>query len=355
MRPTVKDVATRAGVSPKTVSNVIHGRVYVRPETRERVERALADLDYVPNLVARGLRSGRYGLIALALPDLSTAYSAELAHHFVEEGHARGWGVQVEETAAEPHREVELLSRARSQLVDGLVLNPVSLEDSVVADHVGEGRAPLPPTVLIGEVVQDRTDQVGVDSVAAARDMTAHLVATGRRRIAVVGAPGLMETAAARQRTEGYRRALADAGLPHDPALEVPAAAWTTEAAVAAVADFLAREPLPDAFFCFTDSMALAVLGLLWQRGVRVPQDVAVAGFDDVAPSRYAVPPLTTVAFDLRRFAATTLDLLAARIEDRERAPRRVLVPHRVVVRESTAGASVPSLPVAPAATAAEA
>ncbi|MFC8192646.1 LacI family DNA-binding transcriptional regulator [Cellulomonas sp. NPDC057328] len=338
MRPTVKDVATRAGVSPKTVSNVIHGRVFVRPETRERVERALAELDYVPNLVARGLRSGRYGLIALALPDLSTAYSAELAHHFVEEGHARGWGVQVEETAAEPRRERELLSRARSQLVDGLVLNPVSIEDSVLADHVGLGRAPLPPTVLIGEVEQDRTDQVGVDSVAAARDMTAHLLAAGRRRIAVVGAPAPDETAAARQRTEGFRQALAAAGVPHDPALEVAVPAWTTEAAVAAVAAFLDRAPLPDAFFCFTDSMALGVLGLLWQRGVRVPEDVAVAGFDDVAPGRYAVPPLTTVSFDLRGFVATTLDLLGERIEDRDRAPRRVVVPHHVVVRASTGG-----------------
>ena len=106
--------------------------MFVRPETRERVERALAELDYVPNLGARGLRNGRYGLIALALPDLSTAYSAELAHHFVEEAHARGWSLQIEETAAEPAPRARLLSRARSHLVDGLVLNPVSLADSAV-------------------------------------------------------------------------------------------------------------------------------------------------------------------------------------------------------------------------------
>src|SRR6478736_4384155 len=146
VRATVKDVAARAGVSPKTVSNVINGVVFVRPETRERVERALAELDYVPNLGARGLRNGRYGLIALALPDLSTAYSAELAHHFVEEGHARGWSVQIEETAAEPTRERDLLWRARSHLVDGLVLNPVSLEVSVLADEGVVSRGPLPPT-----------------------------------------------------------------------------------------------------------------------------------------------------------------------------------------------------------------
>lgn len=335
MRSTVKDVATRAGVSPKTVSNVINGTAFVRPDTRARVEQALADLDYVPNLGARGLRNGRYGLIALALPDLSTAYSAELAHHFVEEGHARGWSVQIEETAAEPQRERALLSRARSHLVDGLVLNPVSLADSVVDEHVARG--PLPPTVLIGEVEQDRTDQVGVDSVAGARDMTAHLLATGRRRIAVVGSSGVPETAAARQRTEGYRRALADAGVPHDPALELPTARWTADEARDAVRAFLDREPAPEAFFCFTDSMALAVVHVLWERGLRVPDDVAVAGFDDVEPGRYAVPPLTTVSFDLRAFAATALDLLQHRIDDPARPPRRVTAPHHVVPRASTA------------------
>jgi DNA-binding LacI/PurR family transcriptional regulator len=332
VRATVKDVAARAGVSPKTVSNVINGIVFVRPETRERVERALAELDYVPNLGARGLRNGRYGLIALALPDLSTAYSAELAHLFVEEAHARGWSLQIEETAAEPRRELDLLSRARSHLVDGLVLNPVSLEDSVVPAATG----PLPPTVLIGEVVQDRVDHVGVDSVQAARDMTAHLIATGRRRIAVVGAPGPVETAAARQRTEGYRLALADAGIAHDPGLELPVARWTTERAVEATDAFLAQFPLPDAFFCFTDSMALGVLSELWERGLRVPRDVAVAGFDNVVGARFAVPPLSTVAFDLRELTTAALDLLAERIANPTRPRQRVVVPHHLVVRAST-------------------
>lgn len=341
MRSTVKDVATLAGVSPKTVSNVINGKVFVRPETRERVERALLELDYVPNLGARGLRNGRYDLIALALPDLSTAYSAELAHHFVEEGHRRGWSVQIEETAAEPTRERDLMWRARSHLVDGLVLNPVALEVSVVADDDGFARGTLPPTVLIGEVEQQRTDHVGVDSVVAAREMTEHLLAIGRRRIAVVGSPGLLDTAASRQRTEGYRQALAAAGVPHDPALEVHVRHWTTRSAVEHVSAFLdaraaAAAPPPDALFCFTDSMALGVLNVLWARGLRVPDDVAVAGFDDVAGSRFAVPPLTTVRFDLPDFVRRTLDLLAERIDDPDREPRKVVVPHEVVVREST-------------------
>ena len=213
------------------------------------------------------------------------------------------------------------------------MLNPVSLEDSAVPVVAG----PLPPTVLIGEVVQDRADHVGVDSVRAAQDMTEHLLATGRRRIAVVGSPGPIETAAARQRTEGYRLALAEAGIAHDPSLEIPTDTWTTDEAVGRDARFpCGRTTLPDAFFCFTDSMAFGVLSVLWERGLRVPQDVAVAGFDDIVGSRYAVPPLTTVAFDLRAYATTALDLLSDRIDDPGRAARQLVIPHRLVVRAST-------------------
>ena len=158
MRATVKDVAKLAGVSPKTVSNVINGVVFVRPETKARVESALAELDYVPNMSARGLRNGRTGMIALALPDLLRPYSAEVVHLVVELAHERGWGVQIEQTAAEPKREFELLSKARAYLVDGLILNPVNLDDSAVTTA-----GPLPPLVLIGDVDQDLVSQVAID------------------------------------------------------------------------------------------------------------------------------------------------------------------------------------------------
>ncbi|MCU1547417.1 MAG: LacI family transcriptional regulator, partial [Arthrobacter sp.] len=175
MRATVKDVAARAGVSPKTVSNVVNGLIPVSERTRLRVEQALAELDYIPNLSARGLRNGRSGVIALALPDLRTPYSALLAHHVVEVGHARGWSIQIEETGLDPQREVELLSKARANLIDGLILNPVTLTESAVKVGVS-----LPPVVLLGEVNQQLADRVFVDSVAAARDMT-HALARGGR------------------------------------------------------------------------------------------------------------------------------------------------------------------------------
>ncbi|MCW4456767.1 LacI family DNA-binding transcriptional regulator [Microbacterium sp. MPKO10] len=333
MRATMRDVATRAGVSPKTVSNVINGVVFVRPDTRERVEQAMAELDYVPNLSARGLRNGRSGVLALALPNLDTQYSAETIGAFVEAAHGRGWAIQVEETGAEPQRERELLSRARAHLVDGLILNPITLEDSVIAQVQN-----LPPLVLIGEVEQSLVDLVGVDSRESARDMTRHLIAGGNRRIATVGSPiGEFQTATARQRTEGYRDALREAGLAPDAALEIGCDAWTAAGAASAFASFLDETyEVPDAVFSFTDTMALGVLNVLWARGLRVPDDVRVAGFDNTVDSPYAVPPLTTVAFDRRDLASRAIGRLEQRLGNPRLEPERVRVPYDVVVREST-------------------
>ncbi len=329
----MRDVASRAGVSPKTVSNVINGVVFVRPATRERVEQAMAELDYVPNFSARSLRNGRSGVLALALPNLNTQYSAETISAFVEVAHARGWAIQIEETGAEPQREFELLSRARAHLVDGLILNPITLEDSVIAEVRG-----LPPLVLIGEVEQSLVDLVGVDSRDSARDMTRHLIDRGNQRIAVVGSPvGHFQTATARQRAEGYRDALREAGLPTDAALEIGCPDWTSAAAASAFSAYLdGGGEVPDAVFCFTDTMALGVLNELWARGHRVPGDVRVAGFDNTIDSPYMTPPLTTVAFDRRELARFAIERLEQRIADVTLEPARIRVPYEIVTREST-------------------
>ena len=231
---------------------------------------------------ARGLRNGRSGMIALALPDLLRPYSAEIVHLVVELAHERGWGVQIEQTAAEPKREFELLSKARAYLVDGLILNPVNLDDSAVTTA-----GPLPPLVLIGDVDQDLVSQVAIDNVAAARDMTKHLLAQGCRRIAAVGTPEIPRgssgtgvlggsaeapgTAASRLRTAGYRQALEEAGVPIDPALEIGLDRWRPEGAATVVGKYLAEHELPDAFFCFTDSLASGASSALWSAGVAVP------------------------------------------------------------------------------------
>lgn len=331
MRATVKDVAQRAGVSPKTVSNVMNGIIPVSEATRSRVEQAIRDLDYVPNLSARGLRNGRSGVIALALPDLATPYSAEIAHNIVEVAHEQGWLVQIEETGSDPQREHELMVRARANLIDGLILNPVVLDESAVQVGVA-----LPPVVLLGEVSQKLADRVFVDSVGAARDMTLALARPGRRRIAVLGTTEGRGSAAAVQRTQGYEEALRILGVDRDGSLLIPCEEWTPQAAAGALAAYLDSHPLPEALFCFTDSMAIGALSVLWKRGLRIPEDIAVAGFDDIADGRYAVPSLTTVSFDKRAVAREALRLLTERMADRSQEQRVVSIDYTIVERASS-------------------
>jgi DNA-binding LacI/PurR family transcriptional regulator len=332
MRATVKDVAARAGVSPKTVSNVITGRVVVSPATRERVERAVDELDYVPNLSARGLRNGRTGVIAVALPDLGTAYSAELAHHLVEVAHEAGYSIQIEETGSRPDRERDLMSRAREHLVDGLILNPVLLSQSAIVRAES-----LPPVVIIGEVEQEIVDQVGVDSVQAAYDMTRHLLDTGARRIAAVGTATREVSAAGDLRRIGYRRAMEEAG--EDP-IEIDRTGWTSGSGHEAVHSWLGDgNAPPDALFCFTDGLAFGAMRALVDHGLRIPDDVGVAGFDDVDATRFSIPTLTSVDFDRRAFAEAAIGQLVRRIEDRGTPPVRTTIPHRIVPRGSTRGA----------------
>ena len=334
MRPTVKDVAALADVSPKTVSNVLHGVVRVAPATRTRVQAAIDRLGYVPNLAARGLRSGRTGIVALVMPDLRTPFSAEISQEFVESAHEQGLAVQIEQSWKDLHRTEEVLAQARRHLVDGVVMNPVTVEQS---DAVLSGRGSSVPFVMLGEVLQDDVDQVWVDSVDAGYRMTRHLVELGHRRIAMLGVPGgHHESVAGRLRRDGYRSALVEAGLPVDEALERPCPQWSTAGGASAMRVLLDDGLRPDAVFCCTDSIAMGALSSLWAAGLRVPDDVSVAGFDDIDEAAFAVPSLTTVRFDKRAYAKAALDRLVARMDGLDEPASRVAIPVELVDRGST-------------------
>ena len=334
MRPTVKDVAALALVSPKTVSNVLGGSVPVAPDTRSRVEAAIERLGYVPNLAARGLRSGRTGIIALVMPDLRAPFSAELSQDFVELAHARGLAVQIEQSWNDLGRTRELMAQARRHLVDGVVMDPITAEQRDVVLATGAGSVPL---VMLGEVLQDDVDQVWVDGVDAGLRMTRFLLGLGHRRIAMLGAPGPgRDTVTGALRRDGYRAALAGAGLPADGALERACDTWTPAGGAAAMSALLAEGVPLDAVFCATDSIAIGALSALWSAGVRVPDDLSVAGFDDIDDGAYASPPLTTVRFDKRAYAAAALDRLLARMDGATMPAERVAIPVEIVERAST-------------------
>ena len=342
VRARLKDVAARAGVSIKTVSNVVNGYAHVREETRRRVEQAIAELQYRPNLSARSLRAARSGVVALALPELDAPYFAELARHIVAAAEKRGWTVLIDQTEGTRDRERIVADGIRSELIDGLIFSPLALTASDLAK-----RSDATPMVLLGERIGGENliaDHVVVDNVTAAQQATEHLIQLGRRRIAAIGAqPGIAAGVTARLRLRGYRQALRRAGLPVDESLIRPAMAYHRADGAAAMAELLRLEQPPDAVFCFNDLLALGALRTLLRHGVRVPDDIALVGFDDIEDGRYATPTLTTIKPDKEQIGQLAVDLLADRLAGDRSAPRELLARHELVVRESTTGHAPPT------------
>ncbi|WP_395243918.1 LacI family DNA-binding transcriptional regulator [Agromyces sp. MMS24-K17] len=332
MTATMQDVARLAGVSTKTVSNVINARPYVSEETRVKVEAAIDALDYKLNLAARNLRSGRSGVIGLAVPSLTVAYFAELAEATIAAAEEHGLVVQIERTGS-AERERALLDSPRLQHIDGLILNPM--------DHGAEeleGVELSVPTVVLGDhPVGGAAVHVSTDQRAAAELATEHLLLTGRRRIAAIGARSADTRGSAALRFEGYRAVLERAGIAVERNLVAEADPWTQVNGAAAMRELLGRGARFDAVFAFNDSLALGAMRALDDAGLHVPSDIAVIGIDNIAESAYSIPSLSTVDLGGRRIAETAVAALAEQVRSNERpAPRRVLVDFGLVVREST-------------------
>ncbi|GAA4212400.1 LacI family DNA-binding transcriptional regulator [Actinocatenispora rupis] len=337
-RPRLKDVAERAGVSLKTASNVVNDFPHVSDATRQRVQEAIDALGYRPNVSARNLARGRTGIIALAVPRLDMPYVAEMARYVIEAADAHSWIVLVEQTAGRPEWQNGAVLDDLFRRIDGLIYSPGLAGESSLEQVAADT-----PIVLLGENLYDeRFDHVSIDNVAAARTATEHLVAVGKRRIAAVGVRRERQSGTTRERLTGYRQALRAAGLPVEPKLVRPAGSFRGEEGERAAEALLRLPKPPDGIFCFTDWVALGVLRALHNHGVRVPEDIAVVGFDDIPYGRVATPSITTIAPDKREIARIAVDLLAQRLSARGRpSPRSTLVDFDLVVRESTSGRTV--------------
>ncbi|AXB43406.1 LacI family DNA-binding transcriptional regulator [Amycolatopsis albispora] len=328
MGASLREVAEHAGVSVRTVSNVVNGFRYVADDTRARVQASIDELGYRPNMAARSLRRGRTGLVALVIPEVDSPYFAELAARTVRIAEARGLTVLIDQTDGDAERERRLLHGQRTQLVDGVLFNPWAVDPAELA-----ARTDTVPLVLLGE--HDSTapvDHVAIDNVTAARAATAHLLSSGRRRVAALGLQPHVANATARRRLRGYREALTAAGLTPVPELEVPVRTLHRADGHRAMLGLLDLAEPPDAVFCFTDELALGALRAAADRGVAVPEDLALAGFDDIEDGRFSVPALTTISPDKNAIAELALDCLTGE----SRAPRAIVAPHELVVRGSS-------------------
>jgi LacI family transcriptional regulator len=319
-----------AGCSKVTVSRVLNDRPDVSAETRQRVLGIVRELRYAPDARARGLVHKRSRILGLVMDNLTSVFIAD--HIRAAEWTARRHGYQLILCNSEGGlaRERECLRLLREHRVDGILIMPCRFE----APHLAELRDDGVPIVLMNRYLRDvELDAVISDHRQAARLLTLHLARAGRRRIAAIRRRGVVSTLLDRQ--EGYRLGLREAGLEYDPSL-VLTADQSVEGGREAVGRLLRRPDPPDAIIAYNDRQAFGVLQALAQHGRGVPEEVAVVGADNLIGGEMLAVPLTTIRQDGAAIGQRATELLIRRIErPTAEGPRRIVIPPRLIVRES--------------------
>ena len=328
---TIVDVARAAGVSYSTVSRVLNGYEFVRESTRERVLRAADELGYVANLSARSLAGGRSQIIGVVVPGLDNSYTGELVRGIDEELAHVNYNLMMYTTHRQAGKESEFVSAIANGLADGLLLI-VPLVPAAIVAALPEHHF---PHVLIDQADPTHSSSV-VDATnwQGAYDATCYLIDLGHRRIGhITGTPQL---ASAGERIDGYRAALLDKGLPFDEQLVVEGDFYQEGGTSGATALLDLAEP-PTAIFAANDLSAFGAMDVIRARGMEIPHDISILGFDDIPNAQVTWPKLTTVRQPLAQMGRVAARLLLDQIDQPGRPVRRVTLSTELVIRDSCA------------------
>ncbi|MBN2390601.1 MAG: LacI family DNA-binding transcriptional regulator [Anaerolineae bacterium] len=329
MRPTIRTVAAKAGVSIATVSRFLNGNAHINAETEAKVRAAIADLGYVPNASARGLATKTTGTIALIFPKLSGPFFSELIRGAETEASATGYHLLIYGIAGSTTSDEDQTLGLLTTKVDGLILASRGIHQNCMGDLLHQGI----PIVLLGEEPGEITgDSISPDNAGGAMQIVTHLLEHGYRRIAFIQGPEMQTHA--QERLRGFCDALDTYGLSCAPELIVPGA-FDEQSGYAAMQQVLQQQPRPDAVFAANDQMAIGAMAAVYESGLRIPEDIALAGFDDIEPARYLRPPLTTVHQDIIGQGQLAVRMLLARMQGSETPPETRVIPTELVIRRS--------------------
>ncbi len=338
---TIKDVARAAGVSVATVSRVHNDSTLVTADTRGRVRAVAARLGYSPHAGARSLSTRKTNGIGVLLPDLHGEFYSELIRGIDQRAQRHGFHLLL----ASSHDEKAAIAAALQSMrgrVDGLiVMSPAPGAHLPVRDLTS-----FPVVLLNSAAVGAAFDSLAIGNAEGAAQMVQHLVALGHRHIAMIRGPARNHDAA--ERLRGYHAALRAAGIAPGPELEAQGD-FIDASGFAAGLELLRRQPRPTAIFAANDAMAIGALSALREAGVRVPQEMAVAGFDDIPMARYMHPPLSTVRVDIAALGERATDRLLEAVTSRRRHKKRQeVLPVTLVIRESCGGGGDRSSAISP-------
>ncbi|MGA7573580.1 MAG: LacI family DNA-binding transcriptional regulator [Terriglobales bacterium] len=335
---TIAEVAKRARASTGTVSNVIRGTVRVSPGLRARVEAAIRDLDFHPNEIARSLKVNQTYMLGLVLPDVTNPFFPQIIRGAEDRAMERGFLLVTANTDEQMERERRIVSALRSRRVDGILLAPTRGKD---VDHIRRTiESGIPIVCLDRAPAGMKIDTVMLDNVRGAQECVRHLIRAGYNRIAIITGP--LELGVARERLRGYEEGLREAGIEVSKEL-ILEGDFRENSGYRLAKQLLLQFTRPSAIFVSNGVMALGVLQALDELGVRCPEDVAIANFDDIAGDRSFHPQLTVVSQPGYEIGARGATMLMDRIEGKvTRKSTVVRMAPTLIVRESTRARAAP-------------
>lgn len=326
---TMKDVAELAGVSTATVSRVLTGKTNVSPELRARVLKAVEELDYQPSRVARSLRVRTTQIIGLIISDIRNPFFTSVVRGVEDVAYANGYTLILCNSDEDPAKERLYIDVMRAERVAGIIISPTSETNEYYKLLLESG---------ISIVSMDRrmrgleVDTVVVNNVEGAYQAVSHLIKLGHKRIGLIGGPTMITTG--RERQEGYEKALKEHGLAVTPGL-IKVGDFKQESGYQRANEFLEVEDPPTALFVANNLMTLGALNAIHERGLKIPQDIAIVGFDDMPWAPSLEPPLTVIAQPTYELGRAAAEALLGRITDRDRPVREVKLATTLIVRKS--------------------
>jgi LacI family transcriptional regulator len=330
---TIKDVAQHAQVSVATVSHVVNDTRFVSEATRLRVRQAIDELRYVPSALARSLKSNRTHTVGMMIPNNSNPYFAEIIRGIEDTCYAAGFNVILCNSDDDPLKQSTYVRLLSEKQVDGLIV----LSSGADVELLDTLRAATMPQVIVDREIDDlAADLVEVNHEAGGFLATQHLLQLGHRRIACIAGPQALSSA--RQRVQGYQRALQEAGLAVDDSL-LRRADFTSAGGHAAMSSLLdAALPVdrPSAVFASNDLMAIGAICAAAAAGLSIPKDLSVVGFDDIALAAYSNPPLSSIVQPKHQTGELAAQLLLQRIAQPDRELQRAILQPSLLVRQST-------------------
>lgn len=328
---TIKDVAKLAGVSKATVSRVLNNSKYVSPEVHERVVKVIEETGYKPSSIARSLVSKETKLVGLLIPDVSNPFYSELVKGMVEVANKYNYNILLCNSFFHVDKEVEFLRILLEKEVDGIIF----MTNEITDEHREFFEKYHKPTITVNRKFWGfDIPNVDIDNFSAAYDATKYLIELNHRRIAIIRAPESDETAGV-ERFEGYARALKDAGIPLNESL-VKEGNFKALSGYKAMKELLNLNNPPTAVFCVNDEMACGAVKCVMEKGLGVPEDISVMGFDDVPLASMFIPSITTIKQPIYEMGALSMELMYKMIKGEDVEVKTYVLPHQLVVRDST-------------------